>query len=160
VTRGENKLSKLDKRILNILLGSNDSYPTSKSIVIKLDVPATTIQRRRKRLEKEELRPCHEMDLEKYKLHRVEFLIATSGGQTLSVAKRLLKLKEVTYAAISIGQPTIDLRIEAILKDNEDILRVLEMIKATAGVRDAVWTEIVQVVQRKAAVPEHIINEL
>jgi hypothetical protein len=34
------------------------------------------------------------------------------------------------------------------------------MIKATAGVRDAVWTEIVQVVQRKAAVPEHIINEL
>jgi len=100
------------------------------------------------------------MDLEKYKLHRVEFLIATSGGQTLSVAKRLLKLKEVTYAAISIGQPTIDLRIEAILKDNEDILRVLEMIKATAGVRDAVWTEIVQVVQRKAAVPEHIINEL
>ena len=82
------------------------------------------------------------------------------GGQTLSVAKRLLKLKEVTYAVISIGQPTIDLKTEAILKDNEDVLQVLEMIKATAGVKDAVWTEIVQVVQWKAAVPEHIINEL
>ena len=82
------------------------------------------------------------------------------GGQTLSVAKRLLKLKEVAYAVISIGQPTIDLKTEAILKDNEDVLQVLEMIKATAGVKDAVWTEIVQVVQWKAAVPEHIINEL
>ena len=55
-----------------------------------------------------------------------------------AVAKKLLNINEVTYVGKSIGEHTIDLRIETIVKDNASILDLLEKIKAMDGVRDVV----------------------
>lgn len=158
--RKESRLSNLDKQILGILLLPGDSYPSSKSIAKKLAIPMTTVQRRRKQLEKERLTICYGMDVSRYGLHKVEFLIATEGGHTAKVAKALLKLRQVTYAGISIGQHTIDLHVETVLKDNTEILEVLETIKGMEGVKDVVWSEVISVVGRKSAVPGHIIKGL
>jgi hypothetical protein len=60
----------------------------------------------------------------------------------------------------SIGQHTIDLRVDTILKNNSEILRMMELLKATPGVKEVVWTEIVQVVGRKMSIPSEIIDQL
>jgi DNA-binding Lrp family transcriptional regulator len=154
-------LSKTDKDILKILLSApNGKAMSSKSIANKLGIPATTAQRRRNRLENELLTINYSLDLKRFGLHRVDFFIATERGKTVTIAKALLKMDEVTTVGRSIGQHTIDLRVETILKDNEDILRISEKLKAMVGVKDVVWSEIVEVVGRKASLPLHLIDML
>lgn len=74
--------------------------------------------------------------------------------------KKLLDINEVTYVGKSIGEHTIDLRIETIVKDNASILDLLEKIKAMDGVREVVWNEIVTVVRRKISIPSSIIDSI
>ena len=86
------------------------------------------------------------------KKRKVDFFISTSQGKTVTVGKKLLKRSEVISASRSIGQPTIDLRIEAFMRDNGEILDMLEYIKGMSGVRDAIWSEIIDVIGRKQVV--------
>ena len=152
-------LSPVDRKLLKTLL-TPDGRHSSKALARKLGLPATTIQRRRKRLENEFLTISYNLDLAKFGWHKVDFLIATESGKTGFIAKTLLKRDEVVYVGKSIGQHTIDLRIETILQDNSEILRMMEMLKATPGIKDVVWTEIVEVVGRKMSIPSQIIDKL
>ncbi len=74
----------------------------------------------------------------------------------MNVGKELLKREEVTYAARTIGEHTIDLRIEVFVRDNGVLLDLLEDVKAMNGVRDVVWTEVVETIGRKNP-PNHIV---
>jgi hypothetical protein len=76
------------------------------------------------------------------------------------VAKKLMDLNDVTYVGKSIGEHTIDLRVESIVKDNVVLLDLLEQIKGMEGVRDAVWSEIVNVVGSKISIPNSIIDKI
>jgi hypothetical protein len=69
--------------------------------------------------------------------------ISTNSGKTDSVARELLALREVIFIGKSIGEHTIDLRVEAIVKDNSQILELMDRIKAIDGVKQVVWSEIV-----------------
>jgi hypothetical protein len=60
----------------------------------------------------------------------------------------------------TIGEHTIDLRVETIVKDNHEILDLLETFQAMEGIRDAVWSEIVETVGNKMSVPSYIIDRL
>jgi hypothetical protein len=77
-----------------------------------------------------------------------------------AVAKKLLDINDVTYIGKSIGEHTIDLRVETIVKDNASILDLLEGIKAMDGVRDVIWSEIVSVVGKKISIPSSIIDKI
>lgn len=152
-------LSDIDRKILKVLL-TPDGKISSKVLAKRLDIPQTTLQRRRKRLENELLMITYSLDVEKFGWHKVDFLIATESGKTDVIAKALLKREEVIYVGKSIGQHTIDLRVETILKDNGEILRMMELLKATDGIKEVIWTEIVQVVGTKTSVPAYIIDKL
>ena len=69
-------------------------------------------------------------------------------------------MDEVTYVGKSIGEHTIDLRVETIVKDNVILLDLLEKIKGMDGVNDVIWSEIVSVVGRKISIPSSIIDQL
>jgi len=154
-------LSKIDKEILKaLLLSPNGKRSSSTLLSKKLGVPQTTIQRRRSRLEKEFLELSYSLNLEKFGWRRVDLLISTGNGKTDSVAKQLLENEEVTYVGKSIGEHTIDLRVEIIVKDNAGLLDILEKVKAMDGVQDTVWTEIVEVVGKKRSVPSRVIDSL
>ena len=71
-----------------------------------------------------------------------------------------MTLNQVTAVGKSIGEHTIDLRVETIVKDNHEILDILEKLKAMDGIRDAVWSEIVETVGNKMSVPSYIIDRL
>ena len=152
-------LSNIDREILKSILSPNGKC-SSTFLSKKLGVPQTTIQRRRSRLEKEFLELSYSLNLEKFGWRRVDLLIYTRNGQTESVAKQLLQNEEVTYVGKSIGEHTIDLRVEIVVKDNAELLDILEKVKAMEGVQDTVWSEIVQVVGKKRSVPSRIIDSL
>jgi DNA-binding Lrp family transcriptional regulator len=152
-------LSNVDREILKAILNPNGKH-SSTVLSKKLGVPQTTIQRRRNRLEKEFLELSYSLNLKKFGWRRVDLLISTRSGKTDSVSKRLLENEEVTYVGKSIGEHTIDLRVEIIVKDNAELLDILEKVKAMDGVQDTVWSEIVQVVGRKRSIPSRIIDRL
>ena len=152
-------LSDIDKKLLQILLSPNGNI-TSNSISKELGVPITTIRRRRKRLEKEFLKSYYVLDVEKFGWRRIDFFISVKNGKVNSVANKLLEIEEVTYVGKSIGEHTIDLRVETIIKDNVILLDLLEKIKGMEGVNDVVWSEIVSVVGRKKSIPSSIIGKL
>ncbi|HXQ92181.1 MAG TPA: hypothetical protein VN739_04185 [Nitrososphaerales archaeon] len=74
----------------------------------------------------------------------------------MNVGKELLKREEVTYATRTIGEHTIDLRVEVFVKDNGVLLDLLEKVKAMKCVRDVVWTEVIETIGRKNP-PNHIV---
>lgn len=90
----------------------------------------------------------------------VDLLIYTSGGQTISIGEKLLDRDEIVYVGRSIGEPTIDLRAEVIVKNNSQLLDLLEEVKAMPSVKDVIWSEIVKIVGRKRSIPTSIIDKL
>jgi DNA-binding Lrp family transcriptional regulator len=151
-------LTPVDRKLLKVLL-TPDGKHSSKALARKLGIPATTVQRRRKRLE-EFLKLNYTLDLSRFGWHKVDFLIATESGKTGLIGKSLLGRDEVIYVGKSIGQHTIDLRVETILENNAEILRMMELLKATKGIKDVVWTEVVEVIGRKMSIPAQIIDKL
>lgn len=153
-------LSSLDRDLLKILLQPNGDLKSSKSLSDKLRIPITTVRRRRKRLERSFLKLHYILDIEKFGWRRVDFFIAIKNGMVNAVANKLLDSDEVTYVGKSIGEHTIDLRVETIVKDNASVLDILEKIKAMEGVNDVVWSEIVSVVGKKISIPSSILDKI
>ena len=147
-------LSELDRKVLRLLLDSEGRIPTHE-LSQQLGIPLSTAQRRRKRLEETYLIRTYSLDPLKFGLRRVDLLLYTEGGATMNIGKAMLKRDEVVYVARTIGEHTIDLRVEVYVKDNGELLNLLEEIKAMEGVRDVVWTEIVETIGRKNP-PNHI----
>jgi len=79
----------------------------------------------------------------------IELLIHTGGGRTDAVGKEILKRRDVTFVARTIGQFNIDLRVEVFVRSNAELLGIIEEVNAINGVRDVVWSEIVEVMGRK-----------
>ncbi|HVX02276.1 MAG TPA: Lrp/AsnC family transcriptional regulator, partial [Nitrososphaera sp.] len=152
-------LSEIDRRILRILAAPDGKASSLKKMSERLGIPQTTLQRRKKRLEEFISRQCY-LNLSKFGWRKVDFLISTNSGKTMEVAKTLLQREEITYVSRNIGERTIDLRIKAIVRSKTEIASLLEIIKGIEGVRDAMWTETVQIIGRKDQIPDSIISQL
>jgi DNA-binding Lrp family transcriptional regulator len=150
------QLSDIDRKMLKLLLDSQGAI-TSHDLSAKLDVPLSTVQRRRRRIEETYLIKHYSLDPMKFGYRKIDLLIYTEGGETMNIGKELLEREEVTYAARTIGEHTIDLRLEVFVKDNAVLLDLLEHVKAMKGVRDVIWTEVIEIIGRKNP-PNHIIQ--
>jgi len=151
------RLSEVDRQILKVLL-IPEGKVSSHVLAARLGLPRTTIQRRRKYLEKHYLQSSYTLNLKHLGYRRVVLLIYTGGGDTIKIANKLLERDEVVYVGRSIGEHTIDLRAEVIIKDNSQLLDLLEEVKAMPSVKDVIWSEIVQVLGRKMSIPAAIID--
>jgi hypothetical protein len=118
----------------------------------KFNVHAITIAKRRKRLKKEFFEKEHTFCLETFGWRGVDFFISTMGGKTDQVTNALLELDEAMFVGKSIGQRTIDLKVQAIVKDNAHILDLLEVIEAMDVIKNVVWSEIVSIMGKKMPV--------
>ena len=149
------QLSEVDRKMIKLLLDSEGAI-TSQALSAKLDVPLSTVQRRRRRIEETYLIKHYSLDPMKFGYRKIDLLIYTEGGETMSIGKELLEREEVMYAARTIGEHTIDLRVEVFVKDNSVLLDLLEHVKAMKGVRDVVWTEVIEIIGKKNP-PNHIV---
>ena len=152
-------LSAIDRKLLKMMLAPNGKI-SSKNMAKKLEIPETTVQRHRRRLEKDFIKMVYSLDLTKFGWHRVDFFVATERGKTDKVAEEVMRFDTVVFVGKSIGQQTIDLHVQTILKGNAEILQMMETLKSTVGIKDVIWSEIVTVVGRKTSIPNHIIDKL
>jgi len=98
--------------------------------------------------------------LEKYGWRQVEFLIATRGGRTMGIGKELLSRRNVAYVARTIGQFNIDLRAEIFVQSNEELADLIEEVKGMDGVKELMWSEVIEVVGRKNHIPSELVTVL
>ncbi len=78
----------------------------------------------------------------------------------MTIGKELLKRDQVAYVARTIGQFTIDLRVEVFVRSNDDLLNLIEEVKAMEGVKELIWSEIIEVVGRKNHIPAETLAAL
>jgi DNA-binding Lrp family transcriptional regulator len=152
-------LTEVDKKMLQTLLASSGRV-SSLALSRKLEIPLTTIQRRRKRLESEFLEVDYSLRLDKLGWRNADLLISTSRGAAASIGKELLSHNAITRVCRSIGEHTIDLHAQMVFKNNTELLNVIEWIKGLDGVRDVIWTEPVELVGKNIAGPLKIIDLL
>jgi DNA-binding Lrp family transcriptional regulator len=153
------KISRVDKEILKVLLEPGSTISTQE-LAERLEVPLSTVQRRRKHLENKYLEVSYSLNLKDLGYRRIDFFLYTAGGSTTTTARELLKNKDVVAVGRSVGEHTIDLRAEAIIKDSGQLLDLLELMKALPNVKDVIWSEIVEVVGKKRSIPSEVIDEL
>jgi DNA-binding Lrp family transcriptional regulator len=153
------RLTETDKQILRSLVSSRGRI-SSVELARKLEIPLTTIQRRRKRLESEFLEVAYSLKLEKLGWRRADLLVSTYKGTSSNVGKALLTHNSITRVCRTIGEHTIDLHAEIVFKDNTELLNVIERIKSLDGVKDVVWTEPVELLGKNIAGPLHILDQL
>ena len=158
-TRSTRRISDTDREILRALLERDGNLNTT-ALAGQIRVPRSTVERRRRYLEANLLTSYYHMDVRKIGYRRVDFLIETGGGSTRRIADQLMQLREVTAVMKTIGEHTIDLIAELIVKDNGEILTLSEKVKGMRGVRDVTWTEVVEEERKKKPVPDYIIDEL
>jgi len=153
------KLSDVDKKMLQTLLASSGRV-SSLALSRKLEIPLTTIQRRRKRLESEFLEVAYSLKLDKLGWRNADLLISTTKGVASAIGKELLTHNSITRVCRSIGEHTIDLNAEIVFKNNSELLHTIEWIKSLDGVKDVVWTEPVEVVGKNSPVPDSVLKDL
>ena len=152
-------LSDLDREMLKMLLDSEGTIPTHE-LSLQLGVPLSTVQRRRKRLEKTYLTKTYSLDPVKFGHRRLELLINTAGGTTIDIARELLKREEVTSVFRTVGEHDIELFVEGFVKDNTVLLDLLEEVRAMKGVKDVIWFEVIETVGRKDSPGHHLLTAL
>jgi hypothetical protein len=152
-------LSKHDAEILKGLLATRAEI-SSRLLSEKLGISQSVTGPTSREWGKEYLAIMYSSTLQKYGWRQVEFLISTTGGRTMALGKELLKREDVAYVARSIGQFNIDLRVEVFVRSNDDLLNVIEEVKAMRGVKELIWSEIIEVVGRKNHIPAEILAAL
>jgi DNA-binding Lrp family transcriptional regulator len=153
------RLTETDKQIIKFLLASKGRI-SSVELAKSLDIPLSTIQRRRKRLEGEFLEVAYSLRLDKLGWRKADLLISTSKGRAYAIGKELLTYNSVTRVCRSIGEHTIDLHAEVVFKNNVDLVHIIEWIKALDGVDGVMWTEPIELMGENAAAPPEILDQL
>ena len=153
-------LSPVDKKILKTLLSSTGEI-SSLTLSRELDIPLSTVQRRRKRLEADFLEASYSPKLEKLGWRVAMLFVHTEKGNTLGVGKEILSWKDSTVRVWrAIGAETTDIITEAIFKENKDLMDIIERVKAIKGVTNISWIELVSTLGKNDQCFESIIDKM
>lgn len=153
-------LTDNDRRMLKLLV-IPDGHVSPKEIARQANLPTSTVHRRRQKLLTDGIITLqYHLQVYKFGWRRVDFLIQVFNGKVNAITETLIEQKEITTVYKTIGQHTIDIRAEAILKGNSDLLMLLERIKEIDGVQEVMWSEAVEVIGKKATVPAQVIDKL
>lgn len=150
-------LSEADKKILKLLL-SSDGHVSSLVLSKKLEIPLSTTQRRRKRLEANLIERNYLLKGERFGW-RMATLFVSANGNTSSLGKKILETNDTVISVTrTLGENGIDLCIDLIFRTNEDLLLLIDKIKSLDGVRNVIWSESVESMGKNSAYYERIID--
>lgn len=142
-------LDRINLLITQELL-QNSSIKTA-TIAHKLNLPLSTVQRRRKRLEDScYLNKRYEIDAKYFGFRKADIHISTLRGECLNVGKEIAEKHSANILEISqrIGDPKVNLVALAIYKDTKELYNMLEDIRVMKNVEGVQWSEIVNVIQK------------
>ena len=148
-------LSSIDKKLLKELIVSKGSV-SMVALSRTLQVPLTTLQRRRKRIEDLLVR-TFSLKYQEFAMRQITFLLTTEGHSSASISKQVLTLVGITRAVQTLSN-AVDLQIDAVVKTNKEIADLAEQIKAIKGVRTVTWFESIAVLGEKKDTDLSIID--
>lgn len=153
------RLSALDKRILSALLSSR-GLVSSAELSKQLDIPISTIQRRRRRLESRLVDRSYTLKTESLGMRTAELFISTKNGGTSQVADELLQLDVmVDFVNRVIGDGSVSIIAEIKFRNNADLLRIIEKIRSFSGVDNVRWVERVAFLGQNSDIWQAIIKD-
>lgn len=123
---------------------------TSREIAKKVKTPLSTVQRRRKDLERLVLSRAYNVDMISFGWRIADLLIEIKQGDPYSVASDIFEQngKNIMSSSLRIGSPQISMVIQICYKSSNELLRILQNIKAIERIGRVEWSEIVQVIAK------------
>ncbi len=153
------RLSQSDIRMLRLLASSKERLSVL-SLSKELDIPITTVQRRRKKLENEFLTTSYSLRYEKFGFRRAILLTSTNSKRTArDVGNRILKEKEVISVEIIMGENNMNIMSQVLFRENSDLLEIIEKIKSFDGVDQVTWLEIIEMLQTRPDAPLVVLGK-
>jgi len=150
LNRGQIDFDSINIKILENIIINPDIK--SAEIAKKINIPLSTVQRRRSRIEKSTmLQKKFEVDTKKIGLRTADMLIKVIKGQVESVADEIAKLhsKSVLEISIRIGQLDFNLVVKVVYKDSDEIYDIIKTVNTFDYVESVQWSEIVRIILRK-----------
>lgn len=133
-------LSSIDKKILKALLSS--SGPTSSLTLSKeLDIPLSTVQRRRMRLQNNFLNTSYSLKTTKLGLRIANLFLSIDDKMASPIEDYLLSLPFLQSIDHIIGDIAADLIVTIVFRTNSELLNTIENIKSLNGVKNIHWCE-------------------
>lgn len=149
-----------DKKILKALVSSSGAT-SSLMLSRELDIPLSTVQRRRKKLESDFLEFYYLPKVEKLGWHTALVFISLNSGTANVVGKELLSWEDsVMRVARTMGDERTDLVAEVVFRDNKNLLDICDSIKSIPSVRSIFWTELVAEIGKNTACFESMIDSI
>ena len=143
------RLDSINLGIIKELI--EDPNMKSADLAAKLQIPSSTIQRRRAMLESSSiLRKTYELDLSALGWREADLLITVDRGRCRDIAQRLLRnfKNNVKSSTLRIGDPEVNVVAEIIYKSSPELLEIVENVKNMDLVSFVEWSEITEVVGR------------
>ncbi len=136
----------LNVKIIRELINNPDV--SSTEIAAKYNIPLSTLQRRRARLEESVLKKMYTIDIAKMGWRVADLLISVEKGRSEETALKLLQSNEnnVIVASLRIGHPQINIMAEIFYRDSQQLHRLTEKVKSMQHVTYVEWAEVVKVV--------------
>lgn len=142
-------LTNADKTILHHLF-SSQGHASSLRLSRELDIPLSTIQRRRKRLQDGLIETCYSLKIEKLGWRNATLLVSTANGRIEAIGQEILDMSDlVSSVTRAMGGSDFDLRIEVIFKTNTDLMTLIDKIKSTGGVSGLIWSESLKLIGKR-----------
>ena len=153
-------LSKSDKTILRRLVSSS-GYTSSLVLSRELEIPMTTVQRRRKRLESELVERNYLLKAERLGWRTATLYITSENGSSIAIGKKILEMNEMVSSVMrNMGENDMDIRVELFFRTNIELASILELIKSIKGVRNVVWSESIELIGKNDGCYQKIIDSL
>jgi DNA-binding Lrp family transcriptional regulator len=153
-------LSQSDKKILSMLIKSAGRVSTLQ-LSRELDLPLSTVQRRRVRLEKNIVENNYFLKLKNVGWRTGTLFISVSDGKADIVGRKILEMDSMVCSVDRmIGESTMDLKIDFIFRKTEELLSLLDRIKSLEETKDLFWGESVNAIGRNNKCYERVIDSL
>lgn len=152
--------SQSDKKILQQLIGSSGRVSTL-ALSRQLDIPMSTIQRRRVRLEKNVIDMNYMLKLKALGWRTGTLLVSASDGKADLLGKQILEMDDMVASVTRIvGENTMDLKVEVVFKKTEEFLLLIDRIKSLGGEKKMFWGESVNLIGRNIKCYQRVIESL
>jgi DNA-binding Lrp family transcriptional regulator len=146
ITRNSNvaalNLDKINLRIIDELLTNADVG--SSDIARKIKIPLSTVQRRRRNLERMSvIKKNYELDLGIFGVRIAEISLEIKNGETQRVVSQLKSQKEnqIVNTFLRVGDPQINASVVVVYKTSEQLFTIIESMKKNPNISRVSWSE-------------------
>ena len=139
------EIDPINLKIIEELLNNPDIK--SSELASKLQIPLSTLQRRKTRLEVDVLKKFYYFDFSQIGYRMAEVFLHVENGKTDEVAKKILKMFNKNVLKISSRiDSTTNLCVEILFKDSVELHQILEGLRSMECTSNTMFSEIVNVI--------------